>query len=409
MYTFFSIKAVDSVSNLIKYKLDYNLQILLYFILMLPYLEPQIFKILGYETIDKLYALTKFLSAIIIILIYFFTRKCRISLFVTIQILLQVWILLSTVINAGSLTRFAGPAITSVVIVMLGELVSKKNWINFMIILRDFLFSLLIMNFALQLYNLIILNEYDLTTFLGINNRWFYFYLPIVFISMMVSQVKYNKIDIISKIIFAITFLSLLLAQSVGAVLAMLAFIVVFMFFKYSLFNFVNQYIAFCIINFFLVKGYILDFFTFIISDYLYKDITLSGRTYLWDTVMQILEESPFLGMGVQSIDFDCEYFFAQSGYVIGCFVNHPHNHFLNIGYHGGIVAMFLLFLSYFLVMKYADGIKDLKIKQIAISSFAAFFVAGLVDTLDFSLFYLFIPIITHMLNNDSYNNFRSV
>ena len=316
---------------------------------------------------------------------------------------MQFWILASTIINNGSLTRFAGPAIISVVILMLGELIAKQNWLKFLELLRNFLMIFLIINFLSQLINYFVFGKANLTTFLGIDNRWIYFYLPLIFIKLIVSQLKNNNIDLLSVIIIVICIGSLLLAHSVGAVLAMISFVIMYGLYNYFPYTAVKYYGIYCLFNFFLVKGYILQSFSYVIRDVMSKDVTLSGRTYLWKTVVDVLVNKSFFGMGVQSSIYDCNYFFEQSGNVIGCFVNHPHNYFLNIAYHGGIPALILFIYLYFCTIKKVDSIKDKSIKRIAVSCLSAFLVASLVDTLDFSLFYLFIPIITYALSN--YNN----
>ena len=199
-------------------------------------------------------------------------------------------------------------------------------------------------------------------------------------------------------------FFSLLLARSMGAVLAMITFALTFIILKYCKPNVILCYIIYCLLNYLLVNGYVLQSLNFLISDILHKDVTLSGRTYLWRTVIEVLESKPLIGMGVQSSLFDCSYFFEMSGNVIGCFVNHPHNYFLNVGYHGGIIALLLFIILYYLVTIKIERILDEGLKRIVISSFAAFFVASLVDTLDFSLFYPFIPRVLKLSALDTSN-----
>ena len=383
------------INSLDKYKRNNYL----YLLLLLPFLEPQIFKTQGYEFMDQLYAGLKMISAFLIVIVYGYKFKAKISLFVGLMVTLQTVIMISTIVNDGSLVRFAGPAITAIVILMLGKLINKGKWIQFMLILRNLLLILVVLNVSEQVFRVFFLGEDNIVTFLGIENRWLYFYLPLVFINMVISQIKNYHLDVLSKLIFAMLFLSLLLARSMGAVLAMTSFALTFIVLKYFKPNVVLCYLLYCVFNYLLVNGYVLKSFNFLISDILQKDITLSGRTYLWQTVIEVLEENPLTGMGVQTSLFDCSFFFERSGYVIGCFVNHPHNYFLNVAYHGGIIALLLFILLYYFVMVKLGSISDVGLKRIVFSTFAAFFVASLVDTLDFALFYLFIPMVSQMSN----------
>ena len=124
----------------------------LYFLLLLPFLEPQLFKTAGYEFIDQLYAAFKMISVILIAFIYIYKFEVKISFCLAIMIVLQAIIMISTIVNNGSLVRFAGPAITSIVMLMIGELINKGKWTQFMYMLRSLLLILVIINITEQIF-----------------------------------------------------------------------------------------------------------------------------------------------------------------------------------------------------------------------------------------------------------------
>ena len=68
-------------------------------------------------------------------------------------------------------------------------------------------------------------------------------------------------------------------------------------------------YILFLIINYILLSGKLLEILSVIIVKYLKKSITLSGRIYLWQTVIEVLNKKPLFGLGVQSNEFDEKFF----------------------------------------------------------------------------------------------------
>lgn len=123
-----------------------------YLLLLLPFLEPQVFKTSGYEFIDQIYAVFKMISAILITLVYLYKFKAKISLFVVLMIVFQLVIMVSTIVNNGSLIRFAGPAITAIVMLMIGELINKGKWTQFMYMLRSLLLILVIINITEQIF-----------------------------------------------------------------------------------------------------------------------------------------------------------------------------------------------------------------------------------------------------------------
>lgn len=99
--------------------------------------------------------------------------------------------------------------------------------------------------------------------------------------------------------------------------------------------------------------------------------------------------------MGVQSTKYDLN-FFLKSGRVLGTAVNHPHNHFLNIAYHRGLVSLVLFVILIFLVMAEIDRIENRQIKAIYFATSVTIFMAALIDTLDFSMFYFLIPLVAY-------------
>lgn len=70
------------------------------------------------------------------------------------------------------------------------------------------------------------------------------------------------------------------------------------------------------------------------IEDVLGKDITFTYRTYMWDSALRIIVESPFWGYGFPDKDW---YLTHMSSFAIG-----PHNILLATLIYGGVIAFFL-------------------------------------------------------------------
>jgi len=374
-----------------------------YFILLLPFIEPQIFKTPGFEIIDKIYLVFKLVASLFIIIEYITKINFSATKYVIIMVFSQIVIFISTYLNNGSITRFLGPALISVVCIMLGELASKSNMKKFLVYIEKYLTLLFSMNLFTLILQVVGIYPFR-ATLLGIENRWIYTMLPWTVIAFINSYLKYKKIVFHAWLIYFASVISLVIKWSAGAMMSFLMFPFVlwlskFIIKKRGAFEKVSSRTMFFIIltiNYLLVGGYIIGLLEPIIVNYLHKSITLTGRTFLWEAVIDILESKPLLGAGVQSNEFDMIYFFRSSGRVNGTAVNHPHNHCLNIAYHGGFIALGLFLLEIFLVMNAIDKNRDVKIKRIFFTSTVIIFVAALIDTLDFSLFYLLIPIITN-------------
>ncbi|MGN0612572.1 MAG: O-antigen ligase family protein [Porcipelethomonas sp.] len=312
--------------------------------------------------------------------------------------------LLSTLLNHGSLTRYLGPAINAVVCIMIGELAFRCNWKKFFIYVEKYLTAFFIVNLITYILQIIGLYPYR-ATFMGIENRWIYILLPWTIIAFVNSYLKYQKITPHAWLIYIVSTVSLVIEWSAGAMISFLMIPVVLWLSKFIIrehgilkrFAARLMFFGVTLIDYLLVYGIILDFLGPFIMKYLHKSVTLTGRTFLWDAVIGVLNKEPLLGMGVQSHEFDMDFFSKSAWDLEGMAVNHPHNHLLNVAYNGGLLALAFFILVLYFVMRDIDRIRDCKLKRILFTGALVIFVAALVDTLDFSLFYLLIPLVANL------------
>ena len=90
----------------------------------------------------------------------------------------------------------------------------------------------------------------------------------------------------------------------------------------------------------------LVNFNTFLnLSD---RDITLSGRTLLWDTLWQFIQEKPWLGYGYGSF-FSGESREANIVWQLYDWTpNHAHNGYIHLWLNLGIIGLFVFILGYF-------------------------------------------------------------
>lgn len=390
---------VNNLRTGIKRKLgQMNLAFVL-FVITAPFAEPQMFKVESFQFGDQIFDILKLISVAAACCIYFALR--RPSLLLTLTLLLQILILLCTLINYGTISRFAGPAITMITMVMVGEVVVDEGETRrFTGYLKNYLSLLVAANFVtLLLINLHVLDwEVPL---LGIDNRWIYILLPWVIVSFINAAINKGCAGPKEWAIYAVVLIHVLYSWAVGAILSLamwpLLWIIGTICAKSSswLAKHANVLLTLTLLiglNVLLFSGVLLDVLRPVIVNLLGKDVTLSGRIYLWDTVLEVLRSNPLWGMGVQPDEFDKEFFFEQSGYVIGCAVNHPHNYLLNVAYHGGIVSALIFIAIYLYAAIGIDKAKGSTTARVLFCSLGCVLVASLVDTMDFGLFHLLIP-----------------
>lgn len=377
----------------------------IYFLLMLPFIEPQLYKNTGYENIDRAYAVAKAMSAVIVIFLYLYKKMGKISLSILLITLMQMMVFICTLYNKGSFSRFTGPALTSIAVLIIGQLIMiNDSEIYFLEYIEGYLTLLIVIHLLEVIYNVIsggILSVSN-STILGINNRWIYMLLPWIIIGFLRSYMINMRVTGREWLKYFLALFFVMISWSVGAIIAFVGFGVAYLVTRIWIRNMKNQvnfvkfYIGILIYNTLLVTETLLKPLRYIVVKVFNKDITLSGRVYLWRTVFSELKENIIFARGVQPHDVDMNYFYVNSGWVAPCKVNHPHNYFLNVAHQGGIVALILFIAIWWMSMVWLNKIEQKRYRglpAIMISSFTAFFLASSVDTLDYSLFYLLIPI----------------
>lgn len=361
-----------------------------FFLLLFPFIEPLLFKESGYEKIDTIYSILKIIALMVIALNYILDRKKeqnKISVFTVAVISLELIIFFSTLLNSGDIIRFFGPAVTIVALVLLTQIYLPKLKGDFFKVLYFYLFFLMIVNtiFLILFPEGLYINRGGSSMyFLGIDNRFIFFYLPLIYSSIVYSIITNNKLNIWTYITVCICLYSVIACWSVGALLGLLLIVLAVLLqdrikiiTKIKMKYFI---IAIIIINLLIVFFQIQNHFGNFIVNVLKKDITFSGRTYVWENALQIFKLSPIIGVGMQPAEYFQNYYFG---------VAHAHNIFLNYmticGISGLIVYVFLLFL----VAKKSLLIKDGKIR--CLSNFVVFTILflSIADTLDAGLFFL--------------------
>lgn len=90
--------------------------------------------------------------------------------------------------------------------------------------------------------------------------------------------------------------------------------------------------------NIAVVVFHVQNLFKGLIVDVLGKSLDLSGRTYLWEHVFQLIQSKFWLGYGIEQT-------FVKTARLGRAWAGTAHNFFLNIFYQGGCLAFLLLIL----------------------------------------------------------------
>ena len=123
------------------------------------------------------------------------------------------------------------------------------------------------------------------------------------------------------------------------------------------------------------------------------KDVTMSGRTFLWDYGLLSFSEHPILGVG-----------YVDTRYL-GRFLDvaHMHNLMMNILFTSGLLGIFLFFTIQYQWMKKVDKFRDTKEGGILIIVMFVSFFMSMADSFDGATFWIIVMLaynINKILNN---------
>ncbi len=374
------------IQPILDYLTDKILPILL--ISAIIFFEPQSFKETTFSYLDDIDLIYKFLKltiSVLLLILYFRTK--RPSVVFKLMCLFQTVCLFSTLLTSGNITRFFGPAITTIDMIIVGELLVHQS------LTKRFARKIIIyfrVLFAINLITYIVLQidpSIPMLPFLGIDNRWIFSYLPWILFEFYADNSKHKVRFIIVTILAELT---LLITWSVAAML--LLPLVLFAIFLPSktianrtcLIAFLGIILA--NISFILIK--VQNFFSaFLLS--IKKDITLSGRTMLWDHILDASPKQWLIGHGMQSPDYDRNFFGNSANPPLRhLYVTHAHNSSMNVLYRHGIIALLLYIATVACTFYNISKLKN-NHATILLAIFVICLLLGIFDTIDCACFYL--------------------
>ncbi len=223
--------------------------------------------------------------------------------------------------------------------------------------------------------------DYSSNWFLGFNNIHIRTILPGLALSYMYTYYKNNRIDIRTICFSIATVLTVLLVQSSTSEVGVIIFLMLFFIFKkfnYKkvLKNF-NLYV-FCaiilILNILILMQSKINFIAYFVEHILHKDMTFTGRDFIWNNAIDCIQQKILLGYG-----FLTENEFIQLlRYKLA---SHPHNLLLYIMMMGGFV---LLIVFGYIIIKSAYKLSKCKsdLSYIVLSVICAFLFMGIAESL---------------------------
>lgn len=317
--------------------------------LVIPYLKPAIIGVLeGTELLETGFDVWRLLAALTVTALYFygvFLKKRRPSAALVLLGGYLFFAALSTALHGTNYWEALNRCLTIFTFCMLLEL---SLWEDPMVTMDMLYYPLTV----LVLANCVLVAMYPLGlcpggnynygyNLLGIDNLLPPILIPYMIFVALRSSMRCGELDLGAYVMLGVSALTILMVWSATGLMG-LAVALVFILFFYqrrweTLFNGVTGLLPSFGLFFGVVLFRLQNYFAFFIEGVLHKGLSFTGRTEIWDTAMEKILSSPYLGWG-----------FAQYGKVYrlrkGKYY-HAHNVFLEVTMEGGILAL-LCFLG---------------------------------------------------------------
>ena len=348
---------------------------IIYIFLLIPFFRIT-YLVVMYPQTELVYKIWQIISILIIFVILM--KYGKYSKFLNYFIVYFILLILSTVLNNADVPGCIFLAIRTIGLCMIVDYGIKRDTKVFLNAFEFFLSVLVYIN----LFSVIIFKDgmyvnstvgYTENWILGYRNLHILYILPAILVSFINSYYKEGKLTIRNYILLIASYLSIYLVKSgtslIGMTIIVGLLILNNIFKKIKLLNIKNYFLAYIILFLAIVIFRIQNLFEYIIVDILNRDLTLTGRIYIWDYVIEFIKERPILGYGVE----DSILRLNKTSFMVS---THAHDQILEIIYKSGIVGSSIYFIILIKSIIELYKYKESKIAQIlSIVMFAYLFM----------------------------------
>ncbi|MGN0666921.1 MAG: O-antigen ligase family protein [Huintestinicola sp.] len=353
--------------------------LLLCLFLIIPFIKPA--EYVFNSLFDNMMDVWKIFSSLTAILMYI--KRSRVSPIIIATVLYQLSILFPTVLNDSADLRQQMVVMLSniafAVIVELGIRNYRNDFLKAMSIYGGVMCLIMAVTMYIYYPNGMDQKEFmDILGdknyyFLGHDNGSFFVVFAAQFFSVINCIEKKGKLTFGTVVFWLFVDGAFIYVRSGAAVAAIfLMWFYIFLLYKKDIafLNFRNYILAVLILFFSVVVFRLHVYFPFIVENVFHKNMTLSGRTLLWNRAMAYIKLSPFIGYG------------QEETYVLidKLGIGHVHNIILEILYKSGIVGLTLYSVIIGLVGKKLMDHRYSRINDLTAFCLFIFFIISMVD-----------------------------
>lgn len=328
----------------------FQLNFPLFVILITPFFKPGSLEYIA-PLVDTLFEY--WLAIVSVVIGFLYLAYGRMSKMMLAIIAFEATLTLSTILNAGDYYGLVVDIVRTIPFCMLIEIGIKQNPKELIKALAAVLGteclinSITILAFPNGMYeNDSIIGWYHTENyFLAYDNIHIMYLLP--FLTNLWLYRTYRKKSAALTAVWMLLFsATVYVTWSATSVVVITVFLIIFLFSEFRLMKKIIELKKYLVLIIAAFVGIILlrrqEFFANFIVDFLGKDLTLSGRTDIWDNALYWFEKHPIFGNGIQTIEVVYR--------AIGA--PHAHNYILQILYQSGIMGLVCFAVILFLLFK---------------------------------------------------------
>jgi len=333
------------------------------------------------------------LGAVVLVGLLIWVHKKSLYKSTVLLLLGYFMILVSTVIHKRSINDALTVLVSPVGMILLFDYGAKKGKDFFISVIKTILVFSVIVNFvSILLYpNGMYYNAgYTANWVLGYKNAHVRYIVPAIALCVIESEKRSGYIRLRDYLLMLIGMVSCILAHSSTGIVGITVFSLLVIA-DNNRNRFIKRFVRFLlhpvsIIVMTIALYYVIlwgdtTFLGGIIQKYLGRDLTFTGRTFIWKRCFEYISASPITGVGyINSSDF-----FRLINVGIG---SHPHNYLIGILFYGGIASFGFFLMSYVNMIKSFRDNHDYTPIRICLWSVLAFVIMGVSDVLLFSTFF---------------------
>lgn len=365
-------------------------QILFFVFLILPFFKIN-YLVNRFPIVGTLYNVLCLVDLFLMVMIIVFNSR-KVSKIIIYIFIFFILYNITNIINNSNVREGLFITLYGITACLITDYGIHKNSFNFLSALMFYLSFLIFINFlSILLYpNGILLNPNAYFNkygwILGYKNGLIIYIIPAILSSFVVSLKKYNHLRKFDYFLLLISYISVIMANSSTSIISLSIIVFYTLFYKrftrIKAMNIKTYCLTSLILNFLIVIVRIQNVFKRLIVDGLHKNLTFTGRTYIWDYYLKSSFDKPIFGHGTQDSMYRALLIKNASGAV------HCHNQLLEVFYQVGILG--------FIIYMYIHVISVIKLYKYRDNTFISQFISIL-------LFACFITMITEVFSFNSF------